>query len=207
MLTLVTAATDFSLLTTTELRRAVNVLDGSQDSTLADLGRRAALVIAGLCKVARAGIAEPTIMQETVAQTIRLECAYDHIVTSRRFISAIVSITVDGTALTTAGYEFNSVSGIIHRLSDDKRVYWDAGKVVATYTAGFAAVPMDVKMAAAKLVSGFYADSMRDPTLKRERVEGVGDFEYFGSQAAQDAVPMEVKQILKPYMTRPGFVR
>ncbi len=49
-----------------------------------------------------------------------------------------------------------------------------------TYTAGFTTLPGDLKVAAARLMLELYSENARDPNIKREKVEGVGETEYWG---------------------------
>jgi hypothetical protein len=201
MLTVTTPATNRTLLTVAEMRQACGLTSGSDDALLEALGMRAADVIAAACNVSRGGIAVPTLRLETLTETLRLVESLDAILLARRFVTQIDSVTVDGTALTSADYELEPVSGTLHRLKADKPVCWASGKVVVVYRAGFQTVPDDLKLAAGKLVASFRSETGRDPNLKRDHVEGVGETEYWVGSKDDPAIPLDVMNILAPYCT------
>ncbi len=68
-----------------------------------------------------------------------------------------------------------------------------------TYTAGFATIPADIKAAAARLVVDLYSANGRDPNVKRETVEGIGETEYWVGTKDDPALPMDVRELLAPY--------
>lgn len=202
MLSLVTAATETTLLDVNERRRAIGVLDASADAALLEMDQRASQVIAAELNVARAGVAPITVRSEVVSETFRLEEPRQRLITSRRFIIAIGSVVEDGETVPAGDVEFDGTAGIVWRLMDDRRTAWLASKVVVNYTAGFQTIPFDIKLAAAKLISSFYRENARDPNLKRVRVEGVSEREYWVGAKDDPALPVEVREILAPYRTR-----
>lgn len=199
MLTIVTPAPDPSLLTIAELRAAAGVADQSSDAALILIGQEASLAIARACGVAQAGTSIPTLRAEIVAETVRLHTARQAVVLSRRPVSAVASVTEDGDSLVVADYEVDSASGLLYRLDSDKRVHWDPTKVVVTYTAGFAVVPPDLRRATMKMVTDMWSTAGRDPNLKRVRIEGVSEREFWVAPTTDPLVPAEVMDLLAPY--------
>ncbi len=80
--------------------------------------------------------------------------------------------------------------------------YWPCGNTVVECSAGFAVVPDDLKYAAIKFVQAENTTGSRDPLLKRIRIEGVSEREYWVDPNKQSAVPGEVMDIL----VRGGYV-
>jgi hypothetical protein len=185
-----------------ERRAAAGVLDGASDLLLEQMDQRASQVIASVLNVSRVGVLPLTIRPETVRETIRPDGAVSCLVTARRFISAVPTLIADGETLAADEYEFDGPAGMIWRLSGDRRMPWLASKIVVTYTAGFSPIPFDIKLAAGRLIAGFFRESGRDPNLKRVRVEGIGEREYWAGSTSDPAVPLEVRQILEPYRTK-----
>ena len=201
MFVVTTPASSRSLLSQAELRAAIGVTDNSQDTALATIGARVAAMISGACRVARSGQYEPTLLSETITETFRLTKHKECLIPARRFAWQVNSLSIDGVAQTTDDYELEPNTGLIYRLSDDARVCWPCGKIVAVYKAGFPAVPEDLKLAASKLVSELYTVGTRDPNLRRVKIEGVSEREYWIPPTKDPAISQEVKDMLAPYTT------
>ncbi len=205
MLTIETPAASRGFLSYSELRNAVGVAYGEYDVLLAELGLRAAAMLARACNVAQAGIGEPTLWEEQVKQSFRLTASVPVLILARRFVKTIDAVTVDGTALAEADSEIDRASGLLSRIENGRVVAWSPALVSITYTAGFSTVPADLKAAAARLVAALFAESRRDPLLKRERVEGVGETEFWSGTRDQSALPVGVHDLLAPYASPAGF--
>lgn len=202
--TVSTAAADRALLTTEELRAAVGVTGSSYDTTLATLGARAAAAIAAWCGVADAPPAVPTLRSEGITETFRALADVPVLVLARWPVSAITSVTLDGTVLSATDYELSDGARLLYRLSDDMRIGWTASKLVIVYTAGWATVPDGLKAAAVRLVRDYwYADGpqQRDPALKSVRVDGVDEVQYWVAPASDPLVGGELAEMLAPYRT------
>lgn len=204
MLTVSSAAADFTLLTAAELRVAVGLSDAdtSMDTILATMGNRAANILARECRVAQAGVSRVTLRSETLVETFRLETSRKPLILSRRFVTSITSVVEDGSTLSSTLYEVEGASGFLWRLdADDDRIEWPAAKIVVTYVAGFATVPDELKAAAAKLVADLYAANGANGNLKRERIEGVSEREYWVAPTSDPALPAEVVELISPFMS------
>lgn len=204
MLTVSTPAIDFTLLTASELRAAVGLADAdtSMDTILATVGNRAANIIARECRVAQGGVARPTLKSETLAETVRLEINVKPLILSRRFVTAITSVVEDGVTLASTRYEVEGPAGLLWKLdAEDRRIPWPVSKIVVTYVAGFATVPDELKAAAAKLVADLYSSNGANGNLKRERIEGVSEREYWVAPTTDPAIPAEVSELLSSFMS------
>ena len=199
MLTVSSPAADPTLLTIAELRSAAGVSDQSQDAALTLIGEEVSLAIARACGIAQAGATIPTLRSETIVETQRLESGPQAIVLSRRPVTAVSSVVEDGETLTGSDYEFDGASGLLYRLDSDERTCWAIGKVVVTYIAGFSTVPPDLRRAAMKMVTEMWATVSRDPNLKRVRIEGVSEREYWVAPTTDPLVSAEVMDLLAPY--------
>lgn len=118
---------------------------------------------------------------ERVTETWRFDDCQEHILLSRRPPSQIHTITVDGTALTTADWERDGRK--LYRLDgSDGRREWSSGKTVVDYTAGYvleASAPADLAAACRTLVALQWFARARDPLVKSEDVPGVISQEYW----------------------------
>tara|TARA_R110000868_G_scaffold361938_3_gene623962 strand:- start:2416 stop:3057 length:642 start_codon:yes stop_codon:yes gene_type:complete len=199
MLTVTTAAPDRSLLTATELRAAIGVADASQDAALATIGARVSATIARLCRVAEAAPSPVTLRSEVLTEVFRLNVGTEELILARRPVASITSVVADDVTLETTEYETEAGPGLLFYLCDDYRTMWTAAKITVVYTAGWDTVPEDLKLAAAKLVGDIYHAGTRDPNLRRHRVEGVGEREYWVSPASDPLASQEVMQLLAPY--------
>lgn len=198
---------DRGLLTTAELRAAAGVSDSSQDATLVPLGRYVSAVITKLCGVKQAGIIPPTLRLETVTETFFFKSLQKNLVLSRRPVVEIVSVTESDTELSTTDYQFDAAAGILYRKSltgwCPNYGWWALGNTVVEYSAGYDEVPDDLKYAAIKYVQSEISQGTRDPFLKRIRIEGISEREYWvDTSKASTQTPPEVMDILR----RGGYI-
>lgn len=200
MLSVTTAAGDPNLLSVEEMRAAVGVTGSGSDAALLILNGRVSRAIAAHCRVASAGIAVPTLRQETLTETFRTGMSREKVILSRRPIVSVTSIVEDGETLTSADYEIDASSGILTRLEDDEPACWSWSKIVVVYVAGWSVVPDDLKLAASKLASEIYTVGTRDPNLKRIKTDGVDEVEYWIGPATDPLVSQEIDALLSPYM-------
>jgi hypothetical protein len=206
VLTIASPNTDRSLLTLAELRAAAGVSDGSQDATLIPLGNYISASITKACKVAYAGVVPPTLRLETVTETIRYRSRSskaDGIKLARRPVVEIMSVTEGGNNVAASSYELDAAASVLYRISGHCHIRWcHFGNIVVEYSAGYDIVPDDLKYAAIKFVRAEIAQGSRDPLLKRIRIEGVSEREYWVDPTKDSIVPGEVMDIL----VRGGYV-
>lgn len=195
MLTIPSPNTDRTLLTLAELRAAAGVSDGSKDAILTPLGNYIAALITKACKVAKAGEIPPTLRLETVTETFRLKSQQASLVLARRPVVEITSATLSDASVE---YELDAAAGVIRYISGDVVSDWGIGPVEITYSAGWEVVPDDLKYAAMKFVQGELSVASRDPTLKRLKIEGVSEREWWvpDNPVNDSVVPPDVMDIL-----------
>lgn len=201
MLSIVTPAADPNLLTASEMRLAVGLqdFDFSKDAQLSVLNGRVSRAIASHCRISMSGTAIPTLREETLSQTVRMGRGYSNILLSRRPIVSIASVVEDGVTLDASSYEIDHSAGILRRLEDDRLSSWACGKIVVVYVAGWAVVPDDIRAAASKLASEMYVAGTRDPNLKRIKVDGVDEREYWVSPSSDQLISKEVEALLSTH--------
>ncbi|BBK37694.1 hypothetical protein STAQ_27720 [Allostella sp. ATCC 35155] len=203
MFTVSTPAESRQLLTIEQLRAAAGVTGTDQDAVLLALGLRIADEIADHCRVPSDGVHPPTLLRETLVETIRLTCWTQPLILARRWLGD-VSVTVDGVAVDAADLEADAPAGLLYRLQDDRRTAWAAGKVVVTYQAGFAEAPTAVIGAAEQLVRLQRSQASRDPLARSERVrtEGVEEIQtdFWVGPVDGQAIPSDVADRLARYV-------
>jgi hypothetical protein len=189
MLTIVTPAAESDLLAVARVKTELSISGSSEDATLELLIAEASALLAAYC-------GRDTFGRETLLQTERLTCATESIVLGRDIAPAITSVTVDGETLDTDEYEIDS--SLLYRLEDDQRTWWDAGKVVVSFQAGFSlpnSAPTALARAALDLVVGMYRGAGRDTTVRQEMVEGVGATSYFDVRAGAGTLPLSADRL------------
>jgi len=199
MLAVTTPAADRNLLTMAQIRRAVGVTDASQDGALADLNRQVAAAFSRRFLTA-AGATPPTFRLETLTETLR-DVVASHLWLSRAPVVSITSVVVDGTTKDATDYEVDGRR--LYRLSSDARVWWSAAKIVVVYSAGWDVVPEEIELAASKLAQLLWSESAAqgraDPNLKRVRVDGVGEREWWVGSADDPLMSKEVQELMSPF--------
>ena len=195
--TVTTPATELSLLTIEELRAASGVTDPRRDNELMALGRAASTSIARQCCVVADNTNFPTLLKETCTETFRW-ASCGPLQLSRRPVTSIVSVAVNGALHAADTYEI--VSGRnLYGLSGDDLADWSSGRIVVVYQAGYESAQGDLKLACSKLVTALFAETGRDPSLKRDTVEGVGAREYWVAPTADPFLSKEIGDLLSPY--------
>lgn len=206
MLTVVTPAADRALLTLAEIKGALGVTTSDRDEQLAALGLQIADMISDECRVPRGGIVPLTLRSELLEETIRLDRSENDLILSRRFISAVTAVELDGVALDLATIEIGAGAGMLSRIVSRRKKCWECGEYVVSYTAGFAEVPGPLKRAAITVLREQASADDRDPLLKRYRrkTEGVseGEWEYWvnaSTGGSGEAISGPARAMLKQY--------
>lgn len=201
MLTVTTAAEDLQLLTIEELRAAAGVTGNAADAALTAIGLQIAHVIAAACGVVPGGTTPPTLRQEVLEEAFRLRSCTDGLWLARRPVVSVASVVEAGITLDAEAYE--SDGGRLDRLSSGAETTWPAGRIVVAYTAGWATVPDDLKLAAGKMVALTRSQATRDPLARSERIrtEGVEEIQtdYWVGPINAAALPSDVVDLLRPY--------
>lgn len=206
-LTISVAASDRSLLSIAEMRTAAGVPDASQDAFLATLADMTDDALARVCGLAEAPPTPPTFRVETMTEVMRDCSRAPHLLLARRPVVSVASVTIDGTELDAAEYEVIAETGFLYRLSSDARIVWTFDKATIVYQAGWATVPPALKLAAMKTLRTFWHENGpdgHDPNLKRTRIEGVGEREYWVSPASDPLLSREITELLAPF--REGLI-
>ena len=199
ILSVTTPASDRNLLTVAELRAAVGVTDASQDAKLVTLGNRVSATITAACRVTASGAVPPTLRLETLSEQFRLKSTQDILVLSRRPIVSLDTVVENAVALDVDyDCEFDSVSGAVYRLLSDDRICWPCGKIVFGFSAGWATVPEDLKLAASKLAAVLWSEAdVVDTSSRRVDVPGLINIERWASGKDDPLVPTEIYEILE----------
>lgn len=201
MLQMVTAASDLTLLSAADLRVAAGYAanDSTKDTALRALELEVAAAIARYCGIVEIGAYPVTVKSEVVTETFRFDKRRMRLILSRRPVTAISSVVEEGTTVASSDHEIEASSGILHRLCSDDRTYWRCGKIVVSYTAGWSTVPAGITGAAKKVIAEMWGATGRDPNLKRVRIEGVSEREYWVPPTTDPLLTDEVQDMLAPY--------
>jgi hypothetical protein len=199
------AAADRSLLTLDECKAALGITATTSDTALNTLRAQISDMIAEECCVPASGVITPTFRSETIIETFRLGPSVPVLTLARRWATSITSVVEDGVTLANTLYEVEPSTGLLTRLdADDGQIAWDASKVVVTYIAGFSTVPENLKLAAITVLREQWASARRDPLMKRERVDGIGEREFWVNSStsggvAPAAISSVASAMLGPY--------
>lgn len=210
IMTVTTAATDRRLLTIEEMRAAVGIADASSDAELSALGLRIADSMAMACRIRRGGVVPPTFRVETLSERFESTDRAGQLMLSRRPVVAVTSVLEVATdpVLDAALYYLDPAAGMVFRLDESgRRSWWWYGwsnygdPITVVYSAGWAEVPEDLKLAAEKYLRSEWSTSGpkgsdRDPNLKRLDIPGVAEREWWVDPKTDTGVPAEVMDIL-----------
>lgn len=184
MLTVVTAAATQHLTTLARAKVELGITVSTYDSQITAYISEASDLIAQYC--GRDGFGRASYQQ-----TERLTCDQDYILLDRDIAPEITAVTVDGVAVDAADYELDG--SFLYKLTDDERTYWDAGKTIIEYDAGFELLgdlPYALERACLDLVVNLYRGAGRDSAVRMDSVEGVGSTAYFDVRSNAGAMPL-----------------
>ena len=200
---------DRALLTLAERRVAagLSASDNSKDAELNALGAYVDAMITKACNVAQAGVIPPTLRLETVTETFAFKSRQNGLFLARKPVVAVASVTEAGYALADDDWELDGQG--LYRVSGSVRTMWSCGAVEVTYSAGYDVVPDDLKYASIRFIQAERAQGARDPLLKRVRIEGVSEREYWVDPTKDSVVPADVMDILERggFVTKWGWLR
>lgn len=206
----VSAASDSYRLTTADaVRTALELESTVGDSFINATIDRQSAAAANWCRCVFA--------KQSYSETFRDVWCTEAIALKHYPITAIASITVDGTALTGSEYEYDAATGFIYRLSSDARIEWSGSKIVIAYTAGYVlpaqtligatpitpatdrTLPHDIEAAVIELVKAEFYARDRDPLLRSIDVSGVQSESYTVTAMSDGAMAPRIAAMLSPY--------
>ncbi len=130
----------------------------------------------------------------------------EHLIFDRFPVAEITKVVVDGVILDPALYEHDDL--FLYRVTDGRRVCWAGRIVFVEYRAGYTlpsddeddwTLPDDIERAVILLAGSALSVAGRDPMVKSEQVEGIGQRDFY-VQGASAALPHpEAEAILMPY--------
>lgn len=122
---------------------------------------------------------------------------------SRIPVTAITSVTVDGTA--TTDYKVNATSGVLSRTASGVVGTWFGREIIVTYSGGYellGTLPRALEDACLVLLRHRSASRDRDPMLRQLEIPGVSTETYWVPANGQDAgLPPEAEDLLAAFCT------
>lgn len=161
-----------------------------------------------LIKEASSGIVDYVgreLASEGLTSTFRVASidVIDALVLPRFPVTAITTVTEDGTVLDTDEYEFVSANGFVYRLDDaDQRIAWAGPKVTIAYTAGYVmltAIPPALERACKEYVKMLYQARTRDAALSEVSIPGVISKGYQAPGVEGVRLPLIITNALDAY--------
>lgn len=175
----------------------LGINDGNSDDQIDLWIPQASAIISAYC--------DRVFRLESLVETFRLpraERSHRELRLSRYPVGEVTAVTEDGTALIEADFEVEPTMGLLHRLSNDCPISWCARKVVVEYDAGYADiadVPLQLQKACIALVRYMRTSGPRDATLKRVKIEGISEREYWVPPSGDPFIPGDVAELLLPF--------
>lgn len=192
MLTVTSPASTYDLTLLATVKSELGITDRSEDEKLARwITQASGEVSKRLNRV---------FARETISETFRATSRQDGLLLSRFPVSEIVSIIENDTTLTATDYELVAQTGELNRLRTDRGWQWPIGKIVVTYTAGYAEIgdlPDGVERLAIIFVNQYRYSAPRDPLLRSETTDGAGSSSYFDAGSSPEAANL-IEQLRKP---------
>ncbi len=198
LLTIVTPATITALTDLASVKLELGVSGSTDDPYLQAQIAQASAAIVSWCGRAFA--------REVVSEVWRLDAATQPLSLARYPVVSVSSVTEDGATLAASDYELDAEAGMLWRLASDERTDWRARKITVAYTAGYLlpdqqsrTLPHDVQRACVLMVAAQYNARGRDPLLRSEGAQGIGQVSYLDPRAGMEAMPPQAAALLQPY--------
>lgn len=209
-------ATNRSLTTSTKVKEALRITDTNSDTIIAALIPRATALIVAWCRLARdAAASKPTFARETLRATWHAEAVSrrgSELYLPWRVPVFSIDSVVEGDTTLTVSTDYlllGSTPGVLRRLSTDTPIEWSTSKIVVTFKAGFAvttslATNIDAAIEAACIeqVKGMLYAANRDPMLRSESFDGLGNVAYNtagGDMLGAEVLLPSVRDMLAPW--------
>src|SRR6185312_6560578 len=202
LLTVLSPASSRSLTTLAAVRDEIDVGADDTDGRLTRwITEESARIEARLGRV---------LVSEDVRQIFRLDHRDrwdanppDHLRLTRRPVTAIANVVVDGGALETDRFEADAEAGLLFRLRGSRRESWCGRVFEVTYTGGYPSIstmPRPIEAACLGLIRHRWAARGRDPMLRSLAIPGVATEQYWvGSIGEEGDMPPEITALLEPY--------
>lgn len=143
-----------------------------------------------------------TFPAQTYRETFRPGERRDTLLLSRYPVVEIDTIVENGTTLAADDAEAHADSGQLVRLSGDRAAWWACGKIVVTYSAGYATratMPPAIGRAAIALVHLLRSSTVHDPLVRSKSIEGVMEASYQVGGFGDGALPPDIAGMLAPH--------
>lgn len=196
ILTVTSAATARGLVTLATLKDELGITGTASDVKLARWIADASATVCGHCRAASDQLGRRTFAVETMtvaydSSEIDARCGTTSplILPWRIPVTSIASVVEDGVTLEADEYQAYPMAGLLWRLDDDgNRTTWAQALITVTMTAGWDLAaeeqPEPLRRACIELVKLRWHAAGRDPAIKSESVDGIGQTTYgFGPEA------------------------
>ncbi|MDB5380227.1 MAG: hypothetical protein JWR00_4673 [Rubritepida sp.] len=201
ILTVVTPAPDRRLATAADVRPGLGPSDTISDNDLNALIGQVSDLISSACNGRVFG-------RESLREVFRPARWCGSLILSRDQVATITSLVADGATLTEGtDFEVDAKAGLVNRLAGNARCSWRAVKVTVEYAAGWllpsqggSDLPGDVRRVCIDRVTRIRAASGRDPNVRSESSQDVGQVSYFdpdklSAQELCDLAPYKVYRL------------
>lgn len=203
--TVTSAATSYDLTTLANVKDELTIATGdtTKDATLGRYISSASAAIAQYCnRVFPVETVKDEFWPDRETYAFQLSPALASLQLSRWPAITVTTLTENGNTLTDAvDYRVDKDNGSLVRL--DGLAYptaWSAWPIAATYSAGYAVIPLDVADAAIRMVKARYLAKGRDPYLKQESIPGVRDYTLWVPSGAEAGnMTPDIEDILANY--------
>ena len=140
-----------------------------------------------------------------------LNTQYKPLVMALPNITAIATIVENGTTLTAGtDFEYDGPAGLIYRLRNSVRSWWNLPTVVVTYTAGWVlpndggtqTMPCDIEDCCLALVKSAYFSRARDPNIAMDMLDG-DRTQFWDRSLSAMVIDSAMQDTLVSYNNRP----
>ncbi len=190
-----TPALPAGFVTLADVKAYLGVSDDAQNAKLTSMIDAASATSEAFCNTIFA--------TRTVVETIQIEDDVSNIVLGYSPVSAVISLSCDVTAETSADFMLLRSNGFLRKADGSQ---CSAGFYTITYTAGFATLPEAVTLACKEFVRDLYNANGVNPLVKSDAVEGVGSTSfhapgsYYVTGTTGARVPVAIAGMLGSYV-------
>jgi uncharacterized phiE125 gp8 family phage protein len=198
MLEVITPAETFDLTTLANVKAEFSsIADDSEDANLSRWITAASDSVSRYCK--------RVFAFQTYAETFYVSQFKSELLLAQYPVAEVASVVENDLTLDEGAAEVHADTGALIRLIADRPGWWPLGKIVVTYSAGFAddtngpTLPPAVERATTQLVGMFRFRVKRDPSVREVTLDDRRVTYGLGPLANGEGLPPEVAALLAPY--------
>lgn len=200
ILTVTTVASSYDLTTLADVKAELGITTGVSDSVLRRYISSASAAAMQYCnRTFSVEVVSEQFFSDRATRLVR--GGVKPLQLTRWPIISVASVTENSVPLAiNTDYAIDPANGQLTRLDDcGSAVYWRPLSLTVAYSAGYAAIPLDLADAIIRMVTRRFAAKGRDPNLKQQNIPGVIEQQWWIATGTESGNSPDITDVLDNY--------